>query len=281
MTDNETVEKPEEQEQQIENNPEDQIEETQGDSHDDEQEEVVVSFGEDSPPQEDSTPTPDWVKEVRKENREKAKRIKELEAKIAEKKEAEAPQKLRDKPKLADHEYDDAVYESDLEKWYQEKAVYEKKSAEVEKQKQTELQKWQQKQEAYREKKSKVPFRDYDEVEDDVKSTLSDTQQAMLVKLADDPTTIVYALGKNSEKLKELSLINDHAEFIYKLAKLEGQLKVTTRKPKTAPEKLVKSSGGASFSVDKTLEKLEQEADKTGDRSQILAYKRKLKREKG
>jgi len=84
-------------------------------------------------------------------------------------------------------------------------------------------------------------------------------------------------LGKNPKKLEELSKITDPVDFAFKVAKLESQLKVTDRKaPK--PEKRVSSnkSGGISGNSDKTLDRLRDEAAKSGDYTKVTAYKRKL-----
>jgi len=57
-------------------------------------------------------------------------------------------------------------------------------------------------------------------------------------------------------------------------------LKVTNRKPATAPEKVLTGTGSTSGSVDSTLDKLRAEAEKTGDYTKVTAYKRKLKQER-
>jgi hypothetical protein len=54
-------------------------------------------------------------------------------------------------------------------------------------------------------------------------------------------------------------------------------LKVTPRKPASAPETVVKSNTRVSGATDSVLERLEEEADRTGDRSRVVAYKAKLR----
>jgi hypothetical protein len=54
-------------------------------------------------------------------------------------------------------------------------------------------------------------------------------------------------------------------------------MKVTTRKASTTPETSVRGSGPAPGTGDQHLEKLEAEAAKTGDRTAVIAYKRKMR----
>lgn len=49
---------------------------------DEEADEVIISIGEETPPQEEEVRAPEWVRELRKANREKERKIRELEAKL-------------------------------------------------------------------------------------------------------------------------------------------------------------------------------------------------------
>ena len=62
-------------------------------------------------------------------------------------------------------------------------------------------------------------------------------------------------------------------KFSFAVAKLETQLKVTNRKA-PPPEKTVKTGTGRASAVDSTLERLREEAAKTGDMTKVIAYKR-------
>jgi hypothetical protein len=83
-------------------------------------------------------------------------------------------------------------------------------------------------------------------------------------------------MGKSPAKAKELAAITDPVKFTFAIAKLEAQLKVTPRKAPPAPEKQIRSIGGVPMSgaVDSTLERLRDEAAKTGDMTKVIAYKR-------
>ena len=84
----------------------------------------------------------------------------------------------------------------------------------------------------------------------------------------------VYALGKNPKKLAELASIKDPVRFAVAVAKLETQLKVSTRKPPPPPPKITSGSAPVSGSVDSTLERLRAEAERTGDYTKVIQYKR-------
>ena len=81
--------------------------------------------------------------------------------------------------------------------------------------------------------------------------------------------------GKNKKKLEELSSIKDPVKFAFAVAKVEAQLKVTNKKRIPKPETTIKSSGGSASAVDSTLERLREEALKTGNMTKLHEYKRK------
>ena len=89
---------------------------------------------------------------------------------------------------------------------------------------------------------------------------------------SENPALVVYALGKNPKKAKELAAISDPVKFAFAVAKLETQLKVTPRKTAPVPERQIRGSAQLSGAVDSTLERLRAEADKTGDRTKVAAY---------
>ena len=116
--------------------------------------------------------------------------------------------------------------------------------------------------------------RDYEDAESTTQEALSEVQQGILLQGADNPALVVYAIGKNPKRAKELAAISDPVKFAFAVAKLEKELKVTTRKPPPPPESPVKSSGRTAGTVDNQLDRLRAEALKTGDLSKVLAYKR-------
>lgn len=232
--------------------------------------EVVIQIG-DEEPEAEPEQAPEWVRELRKRDRENQKRIKELEAQLH--KEPETPA-LPAKPKLDDFDYDTEAFEAALEGWYETKRAVDAKAQEAERAQKAAQDAWNAKVAAYQEAKTKTTFADYDDAEAFVQDTFDVTQQGLLIKVAKDAPTLVYALGKNPKKAAELAAIKDYAEFVAEAVRLETSVK-TTRKPATAPEKTVTVPTGLGVTAaDNTLERLREEAAKTGDFSKVMAYKR-------
>jgi hypothetical protein len=98
-------------------------------------------------------------------------------------------------------------------------------------------------------------------------------QQAVVVKAAVDPALFLYALGKSEAKRSELAKIQDPIKLAAAVARMEGAVKVTTRKA-PAPDRPLSGSGKLPQGGDKELEKLEKEADRTGDMTRLINYKR-------
>ena len=210
---------------------------------------------------------PEWVKKVREENRELKRQLKQRESQQFEQ------QVLREKPTLDDHDYDSDAFEQDYAQWLTEKQ-------QVDAQVHAERQKYQQYHERYKADvdaiKAKAP--DYDEVELSVVDVLSEQKQGLLQMLVDSPAKVVYALGKNSPaQLERLSKLDD-IQFAKQIVLMEMQMSSKTKsrnqnKPKPKTHELEGAAGGA----DTRLAKLEAEADRTGDRSKVAAYKKQLK----
>ena len=76
-------------------------------------------------------------------------------------------------------------------------------------------------------------------------------------------------------KAKEIAAIKDPVKFAFAIAKLEAQLKVSTKKPAVQPEGRIQGNARPSGTIDSTLERLREEANKTGDYSKVMEYKRK------
>lgn len=248
------------------------------DSGEDDAEDVVVSIDGESPPQEEEVRAPDWVRELRKSNREKERKIRELEAKLTTTATENKPVVLGAKPSLEECDYDSDLYESKLSDWYDRKRESEQAEAQARKSQQAEADAWSEKLASYNKAKASLKVRDYDESEAFAQDNLTVTQQGIIIQGSDNPALIIYALGKNTKRAKELASINDPVKFAFAVAKLETQLKVTNRKASTAPERTIANGGGRlSGAIDSTLDRLRAEALQTGDLSKVMAYKRSKK----
>jgi hypothetical protein len=243
-----------------------------------EPDEVIVTIGDEPVPEpQETAPAPEWVRELRRVNREREREIKELRDKLAAK-EATPPPATDPgkKPTLEDHDYDTEAYEREITAWYERKRNAD---AEITRQLQTEQEQqkaWQAKLEGYGKAKAELRVPDYEEAEAVAQTTFSVPQQSIIVAGAENPALLIYAMGKSPAKAKELAAITDPVKFTFAVAKLEAQLKITPRKAPPAPEKQIRSIGGVPVSgaVDSTLERLRDEAAKTGDMTKVMAYKR-------
>lgn len=269
--------------QETELSPESEDEATEtGEMSEDEQnedDELVVTIGEDSPPQEEDDgfngqPAPQWVKDLRKENRELKKQLKTNPETV---KKEEKDLVLGEKPKLEQYAYDEDQYAEALDIWYDRKAKVEKRKAEVEAEQQKAQEQIQAVVNSYNEKKQQLKVRDFEDAETELTDKLSVQQQGLILEGADNPALVVYALGKNKARLDELAKITNPAKFAFAVAKLETQMKTSTRKAAVAPEKTIAGSGSTSGTTDTTLDRLRKEAAATGDYSKVGEYKRKQK----
>jgi hypothetical protein len=245
----------------------------------DDEDEVVISIGEESPPQDEEVRAPAWVRELRKSNREKERKIRELEAKLNTTATETKPVALVSKPTLESCDYDSDEYEQKLAAWYEHKREYDAAEANVAAQRDAEAKEWQDKLDSYAKAKASLKVRDYDEAEATALDTFDVTQQGIVLQGSDNPALLIYAIGKSTKRAKELAAITDPVKFAFAVAKLETQLKVTNRRAATAPERTITTSGGrVSGSIDSQLERLRAEALKTGDLSKVMAYKRNQKK---
>lgn len=242
-----------------------------------EAEEVVVSIGEETPlpDEEQSAPAPEWVRELRKTNREQAKRIRELEE-VKQAPAAEQPQVL-EKPTLAGCDYDEEKFEKDLAAFHAQARKKEDEQRAVEQAALDEKASWDARLKVFTDAKAALKVKDFDDAEEAVKAALSVTQQGILIKGATNSAIVVYALGTNPAKLKEFAAIKDPVEYAFAVAKLETTLKVTNRKAPPPERQLPGGTGPKSGSVDSTLERLRAEAAKSGDMTKVLAYRKQLK----
>ena len=240
-------------------------------------EEVVVSIGEEAPTPEEHTQAPEWVRELRKTNRELQRQNRELQGKLQAAPPETKPVVIGNKPKLEDHDYDADKYEEALTSWFDRKRQADESNARQEAEVVNQQKAWQSKLDGYGKAKAELRVKDFEDAEEAFQQVSSITQQGVVLQGADNPALVIYALGKNPKKAKELCEIKDPVKFAFAVAKLEKELKVTNRKQAPAPERVVTGTGRSSGAVDSTLERLREEAARTGNMSKVVAYKRQKK----
>lgn len=238
--------------------------------HDDPDDDLEITIeGEEAPkPGADS----DLVRKLRAEIKERDQRLKGYEQ--------PKPVTVGPKPKLEDFEYDEAKYDDALLAWNTESAKAKDAEKAEQTQRETANRSWQQDLQAFENGKSDLGVKDFDASEEAVVSTMSQVQQAVIVKAASTPQAaakIVYALGKHPDRLKALAAIEDPIKLAVAIAKLEGQITVNTRGRAPEPDSKVRGSASLARGEDKVLAKLEAEADRTGDRTKVVQHKRKMR----
>ena len=236
-------------------------------------EEVVVSIGEEAPPPEQNTPAPEWVRELRKTNRELQRQNRELQSKLQVQPTEIKPVVIGAKPKLEDHDYDADKYEEALTGWFERKRQADEVNARQHAEVMNQQKAWEAKLNGYGKAKAELRVRDYEDAEAVAQEVFSITQQGVILQGAENPALVVYALGKNPKKAKELAEVSDPVKFAFAVAKLEKELKVTNRRAAPAPERVVSGTGRSSGAVDSTLERLREEAARTGNMTKVIQYK--------
>jgi hypothetical protein len=258
------------------------IDEDEGEPEDkaesEDSDEIVVSIdGEEPPPQEEQA-APEWVRELRREHRELKRRNRELESRVNQSIETNPVVNLGPKPNLEALDYDTEKYEQSLADWYERKKLVDEQQSQVRRAEEEQKQAWNAKLEGYVEAKTKLKVRDYDDAEEVAQQLFNVVQQGVVIQGAENPALVIYALGKNPKKAKELAAIDDPVKFAFAVAKLESNLKIGNRKAATQPERTVSATAPSSGAVDSTLERLREEAARTGNMDKVMAYKRAQKR---
>jgi len=238
---------------------------------------VVVTIAGEAEPEETEA-APEWVRKLRKDHRELQREKRELEDKL---KATQSPTPgavaLGKKPTLEDVDYDTEKFEVKLAEWYDKKREVDSAALKADAEQRAQEKAWQDKLAAHSKSKADLKAKDYDDAEAIVFDTLNITQQGIILQGAENSALVMYALGKNPKKAKELAGISDHVKFAFAIAKLETQLKVTPRKAPPPEKQVSGSQGHSASSSDSALEKLRADAEKTGDYAKVTAHKRKMR----
>lgn len=245
--------------------------------------EVVVTFGDEAPPEEaEAAPETNPIRQLREERQRLVRENKELQEKLRAKETPPAEVPLGTKPTLEAHDYDADKFELALQDWFERKRAADEKAAKANAEARTKEEAWHARLAEYGEAKTKLKVPDYEEAEERVQGLFDVTQQGVMIAGADNPALLVYALGKYPAKAKELAAIKDPVKFAFAIAKLETQMKTTsrTRPAPPPPETPVKSTAPSRSATNAALDRLDQEALRTGDRTKVAAYMRQLKARK-
>lgn len=233
------------------------------------EDEVEVSFGDEAAPASNEGTDSGLVRKLRAEIRERDARLATLNRGDAVK-----PVEVGEKPTLAECDYDETRFETELDAWRDRKVEAEKADAQATEAAKRTQTAWAEELQDFGRKKAALKARDFEAAEEEVVAGLTQVQQAIVIKAADDSAKVIYALGKHPAKLAALAAIEDPIKFAVAVSKLEGTIKVTTGRKAPDPEGIVKGSAQISAGSDKHLERLEKDAERTGDRTKVVQYKR-------
>lgn len=246
--------------------PEEQDTDAASEDGEDDEGETFIGFGDEgdegeaAPASESESSV---IRELRKANREAQRRIAELERGNAPK-----PVELGPKPTLESCDYDEEAFEAKLTEWHAQKAKADAQEAEERAAAERQQAEWKGRVETYQTAKTSLGVADFDDAEAEVFSALPNDVTALLVRIGNP--ALVYALHRSPSKLEQLSKLN-LADAAVQLGEWKAGLKVTKRKA-PAPDRPI--AGKAAASADKTLERLEREAARTGDRTALIRYRK-------
>jgi len=233
----------------------------------------VVGFGDQAIEAEDE---PEGVRNLRKRLREREEELRALKGQPK-------VQEVGPKPTLEDFDYDDERYDEALLAWHESKRAVKERETQEEAAKRRQREKWEEQERELNAAYTDLRAPGKDSARAKVEEALPGELTAYVVKAGGkNAAALMYALGNAPEKLNELSALAAEgmlAEMIARAAIMGTEVNVSRRKPTTAPEQ-ERRGGNGGVAVNSTaamLEKLEKEADKTGDRSKLIAYRRKLK----
>lgn len=246
------------------------------------EQEDVVSFDDDEPEDNDQSKL---IKDLRRRHRRAVSKGMALEAKVKEYEagnpQPDAPMDPGPVPTIEDANYDQSEHSKRIEEWAAKRDAYRQHQAETQQRRQKEKEYWDQRMADFEERKKQLKVKNYQDYEDDVFSTLNTTQRGVIIHASDNPALMVYALGKSPKKLAEMAEIKDPVKFAFAAAKLETKLKIDKRKPVTKPEQSVTGTGPMSGTLDSELNRLRAEAEKSGNYSKVMEYRRRRKRAAG
>lgn len=211
-----------------------------------------ISLAEEDDDHVDGQPAPQWVKDLRKNNREKDKELRELRRQLEQVQSRPAeqqPQQQTDvippKPTLESCDYDEAAFEQAMTDWHENKSRVEQDNQQKQRQQQELQERYNQRIAKHHERAAKLPVKDYAETEEIVRNELPSVHQSILIHAADEGSELIaYALGKNPQLRQRVAAETDPIRAAFLLGQISKQVSLAP-KPKKAikPEPEVRGGG--------------------------------------
>ena len=226
--------------------------------------EDIAFADEESPPQDDTN----LVKQLRSVIAEQGRKLKAITPR-------EKPIEIGEIPKLEDFDYDGDKFAAAVIAYENLKRQAESQQSEAQKRQEAVAAEFAQEMELVETAEARLGLSGFQEARDTVEASLSDNQLKVLIRASDDPGKMIYALAKSQAKLNELSETTDLIKLAVKVATMEKTIQAR-RAP--AIDRPTQGGGAVSVKPDQKLTKLEADAAKSGDYTELFAYKRSLKK---
>lgn len=242
-----------------------------------EDEGVHVGF-DDEQPEDRSADTPQF-RQMRTQNRQLVRRVRELEAQVKTPAQAAAEEDPGPEPTLDGCNFEPEEFKAKLTEWLTKKSAIDQRKqvrAEAERKAQEDYQK---KVDAFRAASKSLKVDDFEDAEASAQTVFTPVQLGIMVAHMERPAELIYALGKSEAKAKELAAIADPIRFALAARQLEEKhLKVTGKKTVPTPERVVRGAAASTMQSNATLDALKAKAAKTGDYSAYFEAKRKAQK---
>lgn len=241
-------------------------EEIQEEQQQEEEAEEEIGFGD----EEEDDSAPDLPKRLRNEIKARDRELALAKKRLAELEKPAATIDVGERPTREQFDWDDDAYDKAIDDW-NERRLRAQQQAEQPNDLQAEA---QQDVQRLTTGIQTLSYADAAEVAPAAMEALTPDQQFIIASASKEPAKLIYALGKNPERLKALLDIKNPVKFIAEVARMETQM--TTRKP-VAPEQVRSGDARPAVSGDKETARLQKQAEATGDYSALLAHKRRLR----
>lgn len=205
----------------------------------------------------DGQPAPQWVKDLRKNNREKDKELRELRRELEQVKSKPVEQQpqqtdaIPPKPTLESCDWDEVAFEQAVTDWHEKKSRVEQQNQQKQRQQQEYQQNFQKRIDAHKERASKLPVKDYQEMEEIARRELSDIQKEILIYAADEGSELIaYALGKNQKLRQRVAAETDPIRAAFLLGQISKQVSLAPKAKKAIKPEPEVRGGGADAKQD-------------------------------
>lgn len=205
----------------------------------------------------DGHPAPQWVKDLRKNNREKDKELRELRRQLEQIQtkpvEQQQPQSdvIPPKPTLESCDYDEVAFEQAVTDWHEKKSRVEQSKQQQQRQQQEYQQRFQQRIEAHQKRASTLPVKDYQQMEEIVRAEVPDLHKEILIHCADEGSELIaYGLGKSQQLRQRVAAETDPLRAAFLLGQISKQVSLAPKAKKAIKPEPEVRGGGADAKQD-------------------------------